>query len=111
MKEFLLTYYDNWLIVLLYVLLLTVIAVKKFSKNNKDNKIFCAENLFLIFYYIFIAIGPVIIFFIDNQKYIDSYNYNAFFIFGISLILFLIGADIIIGKKKINILDKINKPS
>ena len=102
MREFLLTYYDNWLIVILYIVLLTIIAIKKFSKNDNKHRIFCAENLFLIFYYIFIAVGPIILIFIGDDRYREKYNYNLFFIFGVSLILFLIGADIIVGKRKIN---------
>ena len=50
MKEFLLTYDNNWLIIVIYLLLLVVIAINKFTKNNENKSIFSGENLFLIFY-------------------------------------------------------------
>lgn len=102
MKEFLLTFHKDVYIIVIYIVLLLAIAIIKFRKNKDNNNIFTCENLFIMFFYVFIAIGPIVSMATDKYKY----NYNIFFIFGFSLVLFLLGADIIIGNKKIKITRK-----
>lgn len=96
MEKLLFTYQNNIFLILLYSLFLLVIAIKKFKKNSDDNPIFTCENLYIILFYIFLAIGPIFSFLI-GIKY--EYNYNVFFLFAFSLLLFLIGADVIVGNK------------
>lgn len=96
MRAFLLTYYKEWIVIVAYLVLLSIIAIIKFTKNTEDKPLFTCENLFLIFYYIFVAIGPVMAI---GKNY--KYNFNIYFIFAASLILFIIGADLIIGNKRI----------
>ena len=55
MKEFLLTFYKDAYIIILYTIVLLAIAIWKFRKNTEKDNIFTCENLFIMFYYIFLA--------------------------------------------------------
>ena len=95
MKDFLLKFYNDKIIIILYAIILTALAINKFRKNTKERPIFTCENLFILFYYVFIAVAPIYNVWVNNYKY----TYNIFFIFFICLVLFVIGADLIVGNK------------
>lgn len=98
MKDFLLTFYNDTFIIVIYTIILVFIAILKFRKNTENSNIFNCENLFIMFYYAFIALGPIYL--VGIKKY--TYNYNVFFIFLFGLICFIIGAELsskIIDKK------------
>lgn len=96
MKEFLLEFYNDKFIIILYLIILTALAVYKFRKNTKDQPIFSCENLFIMLYYAFIALAPAYNVWVNDYKY----TYNIFFLFLVCLLLFIIGADLIVGNKK-----------
>lgn len=99
MKKILMTFNDNIITIIFYCILLLLICYLKYRKIKKNENLFNCENLFLIFFYIFIAVGPIIGIIFKNYEY----NYNLFLIFGLSLLCFLLGSEIIIGKKKFEI--------
>ncbi len=103
MKEFLLKFYNDKIIIILYLIILIALAVYKFRKNTKEHPIFTCENLFIMLYYAFIAIAPAYAVWVNDYKY----AYNIFFLFLLCLLLFVIGADIIVGNKKIKKVFKI----
>jgi len=108
MKEFILTFYKDVYIIIIYTIILLAISIWKFRKNTEKNNIFTCENLFIMFYYIFLAIGPIYL--VLAKEY--TYNYNVFFVLLMGLICFIIGADFITKikiKKKDKETEKKNK--
>lgn len=91
MTEFFLTFYNDWFSILIYILVLLAIVLHTIKKSIKNNNFLTASNLFIFFYYVFIAVAPLYMIIVKNYEY----NYNILFIFGFSLICFIIGCRII----------------
>lgn len=99
MKDFLLNFYNNWFIIAIYTIILLIIGIIRFRKNDREHSIFTGVNLFIMFYYVFIAIGPIYLVLFKNYQY----NYNIFFILLAGLICFIFGSNFIVKNRTINL--------
>lgn len=97
LREILLNYSTNYFYTVLYLIALITIGGYELRKNIKNKTIFSGTNLFLFFYYVFIAIGPIYLIFTKEYQY----NYNVLFLFVSCLVVFLFGSNFLIGNKKL----------
>ena len=96
MGEFLRNNFSEPISLLFYMVFLIIVAIFHFKKSLKNNSILSCTNLYIIFFYIFIALAPIgYVLFEKNFKY----YYNTIFVFSFSLILFIIGSDFIVKNK------------
>lgn len=101
MENFFRNFNNDRFTIISYMFFLLLVALFKFTKNSKSNNIFSCEKLFLLFYFLFIAIGPILLIIIEDY----IYNYNVFALIGGALTCFLVGSSII-GNKIFTIKNK-----
>jgi len=68
MRDFFITFYNNGIVIFLYITFLILIASFKLKKAIINKNVFTCENLFLAFFYVFIAVGPIIGILVKNYE-------------------------------------------